>query len=279
MDVREYIESGIIEAYAMGMLVGADAREVERMADEHPEVRTAIRDAQSSLNSLTQAYAVNPKPEWKDDILNAAFTSKGGEPVSDNSGDSKVRKLESSEESQKSNGFNWAIAASIALLISLGINVFQYLSLNDFKSELAATNMRLAELEESQQVMVANYREANQQLAVLTDPSTANFIMKGVQGRDPEFRADVFWNAQTEMVYLNVRNLPTAPTGKQYQLWALKDGKPIDMGVFDGIDPERALQEMGRVPGAQAFAVTLEPEGGSVNPTLEEMYVYGTLNS
>ena len=27
--------------------------------------------------------------------------------------------------------------------------------------------------------------------------------------------------------------LPAPPSGKQYQLWALKDGNPIDMGVFD----------------------------------------------
>ena len=66
------------------------------------------------------------------------------------------------------------------------------------------------------------------------------------------------------------------PADKQYQLWALKDGQPIDMGVFDPVTPEDGLLEMGRVPGADAFAVTLEPRGGSANPTLEEMYVYGT---
>ena len=51
MDVREYIESGIVEAYATGMLVDADAREVEQMAEKHPEVRDAILEAQSTLNA------------------------------------------------------------------------------------------------------------------------------------------------------------------------------------------------------------------------------------
>ena len=78
MDVREYIESGIVEAYATGMLVDADAREVEQMAEKHPEVRDAILEAQSTLNALSRAYAVQPNPEWKDDILSAAFAAREG---------------------------------------------------------------------------------------------------------------------------------------------------------------------------------------------------------
>ncbi|MGB0176485.1 MAG: anti-sigma factor [Owenweeksia sp.] len=275
MDVKEYIESGIIEAYATGMLVDTDAKEVEQMGSKYPEVQAAILQAQSTLASLTKAYAVQPKPEWKDDILNAAFAAKGDSTA--NIKDPVVRSLKDESSSRKSSTSVWAIAASIALIVSLGINAFQYATLNDFRAELTATNLRLAELEESNQVLVANYKEANQNLAVLTDPGTASFVMKGVEGRNPEFRADVFWNSTTEMVYLNVKNLPHAPNGKQYQLWALLDGKPIDMGVFDGVDPEKTLKAMGSVPGAQAFAVTLEPKGGSVNPTLEEMYVYGAL--
>ncbi len=278
MDVKEYIESGIIEAYATGMLIDADAREVELMGEKHPEVKAAILKAQSALDSLTKAYSVQPKPEWKDDILNAAFASSEKNNSTDTP-DSVVRSLEPEVSEKKKSSSSLAIAASIALLISLGINIFQYLTLNDFRAELTATNIRLAEMEQNHQVMVANYKEANREIAVLTDPSTASFIMKGVEGRNLEFRADVFWNSKTEMVYLNVKNLPQAPVGKQYQLWALKDGKPIDMGVFNGINPESALQKMGSVPGAQAFAVTLEPEGGSVNPTLEEMYVYGAATS
>ncbi len=100
--------------------------------------------------------------------------------------------------------------------------------------------------------------------------------MKGVEGRDPNYRANIYWNSTTEIVYLDVKSLPDAPNGKQYQLWALKDGKPIDMGVFNAVDTEKALLEMGSVPGADAFAVTLEKAGGVPSPTLEEMYVYGT---
>lgn len=273
MNAQEYIESGIIEAYVLGMLSEPEKMEVEEMAEKFPEVNAALNEARNTMGSFAKAYSVQPKPEWKEDILKAALDARpSGKDVT-------VRDISDTYEKgeRSSSGSSWAIAASIALLVSLGINVFQYLSLNGFKQELRATNIRLSELEQNHQTMVTNYKEVSGNLAVLTDPNTASFIMTGVQGRDASLRADVYWNPASEMVYLNVKNLPQAPVGKQYQLWALKDGKPIDMGVFDGRDPEKALKEMGKVPGAQAFAVTLEPSGGSVNPTMEEMYVYGTL--
>ena len=159
--------------------------------------------------------------------------------------------------------------------MSLGINFKMYTNLQDLKSELYDTEMRVAELESENQVMVANFKDVEQNLAVLRDPNTATFVMKGIEGRDPNYRANIYWNSTTETVYLDIKSLPEAPSGKQYQLWALKDGAPIDMGVFNALDTKEKLLEMGSVPGADAFAVTLENAGGVASPTLEEMYVYG----
>lgn len=37
------------------------------------------------------------------------------------------------------------------------------------------------------------------------------------------------------------------------------------------------MEEMKAVKNAQAFAITLENEGGSPTPTMEEMFVMGTI--
>ena len=68
--------------------------------------------------------------------------------------------------------------------------------------------------------------------------------------------------------------MPVATTGKQYQLWALVDGAPVDAGVFE-IDAGTPMIKMKNIPRAQAFAVTLEPSGGSLKPTMDQMYVLG----
>ena len=38
---------------------------------------------------------------------------------------------------------------------------------------------------------------------------------------------------QSKDVYLLVNHLPKPVPDKQYQLWAIVDGKPVDAGIFD----------------------------------------------
>ncbi|MDZ7848722.1 MAG: hypothetical protein U5L96_19420 [Owenweeksia sp.] len=84
------------------------------------------------------------------------------------------------EYTQKSAsaGTNWlAIAATVVLLLSLGINVLQYRNMQNVENEAAEYGeMRLASLELENESMVANYREMEENLAMLRDPATATFL-------------------------------------------------------------------------------------------------------
>lgn len=280
MNTKEYIESGIIETYVLGMLPNNEAAEVEQMGVKHPEVQKAIDEMRSTLEGYATAHSVAPKPEWKDEILAAAFAANDSEEEQPKAAAAELRqepvvRTIASAENKKSRFSPFAIAASVALLLSLGYNALQYQSLQEKEEEITKTQLRVAELESDKEVMVANFKNAQNNLEVLRDAGTATFIMKAIEGRDPEYRADVHWNSTSEIVYLDVKSLPAAPEGMQYQLWALKDGKPIDMGVFNADDTKDNLMPMGKVPGADAFAVTLEKAGGVPSPTMEQMYVYG----
>lgn len=273
MTPREYIASGLLEAYALGLLPPEEQREVEAMARQHPEVAEALKEQQAVTEHLARASAVEPPAGWKQDILAAAT----GQSEPANAAKRTPPGTRPVPETSASNFPRWlAVAATLVLLFSLGINLVQYRQVQELKEILLHTELRLASLEMEHQSITARYEELEQNLAVLRHPATAIFVMKGVENRDPHFRADVFWNAESEKVFLDVINLPEPPPGKEYQLWALRDGQPVDMGVFDAtICRKEGLAEIGVVPGADAFAVTLEPAGGSAQPTLEEMYVYG----
>lgn len=262
------------------MLPNNEAAEVEQMGVKHPEVQKAIDEMRSTLEGYATAHSVAPKPEWKDEILAAAFAANDSEEEQPKAAAAELRqepvvRTIASAENKKSRFSPFAIAASVALLLSLGYNALQYQSLQEKEEEITKTQLRVAELESDKEVMVANFKNAQNNLEVLRDAGTATFIMKAIEGRDPEYRADVHWNSTSEIVYLDVKSLPAAPEGMQYQLWALKDGKPIDMGVFNADDTKDNLMPMGKVPGADAFAVTLEKAGGVPSPTMEQMYVYG----
>ena len=274
MDIKEYISSGIIESYALGMLSQNEAAEVETMANRHPEIREAILQAQETLEQYASAHSVAPKSEWKDEILSAAFAAEKNVKSTHTSHEPTVKPLPIQQEAKRGLPY-LAIAASVALLISLGFNAMQYQSLQQKEKEIIKAQLRVAELESENEVMVANFKNVQENLNVLRDAGNATFVMKAIEGRDPSYRADVHWDPKSTVAYLDVKSLPQAPSGMQYQLWALKDGKPIDMGVFNADDTQKTLMDMGKIPGADAFAVTLEKAGGAPSPTMEQMYVYG----
>jgi len=68
--------------------------------------------------------------------------------------------------------------------------------------------------------------------------------------------------------YLLVASVPPPPAGRVYELWTISGGQPRPAGVFTVDASGRATHAVAatRAP-VQAFAVTVEPEGGVPAPT------------
>jgi anti-sigma-K factor RskA len=66
---------------------------------------------------------------------------------------------------------------------------------------------------------------------------------------------------------LLVRNLPAAPAGKTYEAWVIEGGKPKPAGTFAGGGVQMAFALTRPVPSGATVAVTIEPAGGSEQPT------------
>jgi len=104
-------------------------------------------------------------------------------------------------------------------------------------------------------------------LAAVLAPNvgTANLA---ATGKPPTAR--LFWNSAHRRVVLAVFDLPPAPAGRTYQLWAIATGKaPVSLGVFNP-GPTGRLTTAMSVPADfifQVTAVTEEPAGGSPQPT------------
>ena len=98
--------------------------------------------------------------------------------------------------------------------------------------------------------------------------------MGGLEASPASF-ATVYWDTASHDVWLLANNLPMPASDKQYQLWAIFDGKPVDLGVFD-IKKEKLLIRAKNAQGAEAFAITLEKKGGNPTPA-GDMYVMGKL--
>jgi anti-sigma-K factor RskA len=61
--------------------------------------------------------------------------------------------------------------------------------------------------------------------------------------------------------------LPAPPEDDVYQLWLLGEAEPVSAGVFGSSDDVIVFESELTIEGFEGAAVTIEPKGGSVQPT------------
>ena len=279
MDIEAYISSGILDLFAAGALTAAERKEVEQMAQQYPEVQAELNQINASLNQYGALHAVTPPAHLKAKVLEAISAHALPHIVAntDDNLNAKVIPFRKADQQAASTAFKWLVAASVTLLlISNGVSLYFY---NNWKK--TEKRLQLAEISQNQYAQnieqVQQRLNQNQQaLALLSDPATQRIVLEGV-AKSPASKVMVYWHRETKGVYLSVESLPVPPANQQYQLWALLDGKPIDAGMLNPGEETYAVQPMKNIAQAQAFAITLEPKGGSSSPTLDQMYVMGTI--
>lgn len=263
MDVQEYISSGILESYVLGSCSPEESRNVEQMMSEHSEIRDEIRTIQETLELAAMQHAIAPPVGLRARIWESL--EEEAAPVVPMHRDSEEQSYD------RSAGRTWlAYAASFALIFSAGSVAFF------FYSENKKTRQQLATIEQNNREMQQKVGRIQSDMKVLTHSATKKVTLEGVE-TSKDSKAVVFWNQNMKKVMLTGVKLPEAPSDKQYQLWALVDGVPVDAGIFDYNDAASGMVEMKAIDKSQAFAITLEPKGGSPSPHLEALCVIGNV--
>ena len=258
MDIKKYISSGILELYVLDELPPTERREVAHNLAEYPTIKKEILAIENALYLYSLQRAVPPPPSLEASILEKIdnLPPDGGTPP-------------------PPTGTRWLTPALSALLIgALAWGGWMFFQNNEQEQELTELNEKLEVQEQECATIESDNKILEEQMRFIRTASNKVIRMKGTD-KAPQALATVYWNPDAQKTYLDVNSMPTPPNDKQYQLWAIVDGTPVDMGVFEIDLNASTLQEVPFVEGAQAFAVTLEPKGGSVAPTLTEMYVIG----
>lgn len=267
MNLKDYIESGIIESYVMGLASESERAEFEQLCTQHPELVAARRKFEESIESHAFEQALPTPPEVKGKIFEAIGNSGSRSTTSLNP--PKIDTMENSKTPVRSLGLlRFVAAASVILLI--GMFVLYYQTKQQY-TVLAKENDGLKIDRDTAKNRLD--RIVQEQKQVVADPNTTVVNMVGTKAA-PKSSANIYWDSTSTNVYLVVKNMPKLPNDQQYQLWALIDGKPSDLGVFDATD-SRVILKMKNTKKAQAFAITIEKHGGSPSPTLEKMQSLG----
>jgi hypothetical protein len=163
----------------------------------------------------------------------------------------------------------WALAAAMGLMLFLDVDMQRKkaqrftLELEAVRNDLEEKGRTLAETEATLRLVQARQTQLARLAGLPPSPAAVG---------------KVFWNPQDNAGILIVFDLPPLPQGKIYQLWAIQGSAPVDAGIFSP-DPQgtsslkvKPLPDPGK--SVQLFAITIEPAGGSPQPT-GEMYLRG----
>lgn len=286
MDIQAYIATGILELYVSGALTDQEMREVEHMAQLYPEVKQELDEIESSFFSLANELHSGPRESLRDELLKNVKLNSIGQKIKPK----QVTEISNSIESEDiketnviqlpkapAKSYRYAFAASLALLIAslagLGITWNNW---NQTKAELTNMKVRLEESTTQYASLNTTFQENQKVMESLRSPMVMKLKLAG-QAISPQSEAMVHWDKASKKVMVDPMNLPATDDLHDYQLWAIVDGKPVDLGVFSPGNNDMNMYEMKSVETPQAFAITLERKGGSVNPTMEQMYVMGKI--
>jgi anti-sigma-K factor RskA len=272
VDLSCIIQSGDLELYVMGMLPPEEAGKVEVLAQLFPEIQQEIDAIAATFEAGAKQMAVTPSLSLKEKLM-AALPAKNETSVE--AVPAKIVEMKP-EELKKTALGKLAVAASWILLVLFGwLSVYFFNQNNQLKSSVVTLQQNTAGYEEQMSTLNKKLNAYETYRRLKNDASITAVALTSMQ-EGVKQQAEIFWNKTTGEVFIDPSLLPKAPAGKQYQLWFILDGKPIDAGMITLTDDD-FIHKMKECKAAQAFAITLEKEGG--NPTPQgQMMVLGKVS-
>jgi hypothetical protein len=272
VNLQDYIESGILEAYILGSLTHDEELLVEANIAKFPELGDELLALEKAMEQYSANLASNPPAGLEDKIWNSIQT------ITDNSEGRPVRtpKIVNFKPGPPKT-IQWKYAAVwVALIGSMVVNMLLYKEGDKLRDDKLALHEQMDQLQSEkgkQAVMIGYFQKEKTMMA---DTAMQTIVMHTTQKGHPMV-ATLYWSKDKGEAYITADALPPPPKGMQYQLWALQGGKPVDMGVLPiGLSNTPVMQKVGRpITRSDAFAISLEKEGGSPTPTMENIYVLG----
>ncbi|MRH99997.1 anti-sigma factor [Kriegella sp. EG-1] len=265
MDIKQYIDSGILELYVAGKLSDAENLEVYKLSVENPEILSEIISIENAILELTKT--ASPKTTYNFSPIKAKISI---------SEDKKVIDI-------NNKGSNWSQYLGWAATVLFAIGLFWMYNQNEsLKSELEVVIQENEKLEQQISESNTSLEKSKELLATLRDKNIS-VIPLGGQAVSPTSFAKAYWNTEQQKLYIDAQGLPEPPNGFVYQVWSLKLDPltPTSIGLlndFNGDENKVFTLNNPNANGSEAFGITLEPDGGSKAPNLEQLYTLGVVS-
>ncbi|SNS66670.1 Anti-sigma-K factor RskA [Belliella buryatensis] len=270
MDIQAYISSGKLELFVLGELSVREQEEVMKLAEQYPEIRKELDQIEEAMFAFDNLSGKAPSTSLKAQVMDTwekEVKPAASDQAIPSKGEGKVVPLQPWKA--------YAAAASIVAVVASVFAIYYATRYYDVDQRLMAMVQERAVLAEELDNYKVNYEQTDAQLETLL---TGNFERVPMKGDGFEMQkdaqVDVWWDKGAESVFISVNTLNELDENSDYQLWAIGDDGPVGIGLVNA-GQKFSLQQMQAVAAAGAFAITIEPKGGSESPTLEKLVVLG----
>lgn len=251
---EKYDLSGDAAAYALNALSEQERAEFEAKANESEAMRNEVSEMSGTAALLGLASPpVQPSADLKASLMAKIATTP--QLPREETADAAPARAEAATPAAtpataKANA-RWftrptrilAAAAVAAALFVGGTVVGQAIVRNDFDVAQATALTQLQTADDAQQASVE-----------LADGGVATLV----------------WSLEQRRSAVLVDDLKPLPEGKTYQLWYIGEKGPISAGTFEAAESGVSWRVLdGQMTGGDVVGVTVEPEGGSAQPTTD----------
>lgn len=258
----------LAEAFVLGALTQAETEAfAQRLAQGEQSAVQALAEARRLMLALPFALPQQmPPAELKQNILNTIAAEKKQAPMKTTpQPQASVRALPQRTFRQSMmRSFAWA---AVFLLFAVG---YGYINQQKRIAELLAENTGLKQ-QLAFHVQVQRTLQKSKRLMIVLNTTKAGETATATALVDQEQAEGFFFTDK----------LPALPANQDYQLWYIGNAGPVDAGIFQvdasGYSALTIRNLPQNVAEISAFAVTIEPKGGSASPTLDQMVLLGKI--
>ena len=275
--------------YVAGAMTSAEAQAFERELLQDAELRALVTSLQAAMTGLAAGAPLkHPPAGLKAEIMAKIAEREKVVPVS----------FTAVDEHPRSRWLLWALAACFAVLVVYQQNMGFQTQTADMEAQLAEArseqqrfqsltgvpSAKLADQDKLLRSMSATNRLLAMELTQIKESNRlANLriaLLNSLLADSPKAVAVSVWDNQKQTGVFHVENLKPLPAGKDYQLWVIDPQykTPVDAGVFQVDEKGNVRFEFKPrqpIAAANTFAVTEEPKGGRLTPTLDRMVLAG----
>jgi len=247
--------------YALGSLSEADRRTLEaHLAEGCPTCEAALQDFGAATVLLTASLPpATPSAALKGRVMAAIRAESSAAPAAGAAAD-RGRVIEMPRRAAPTFSWGWAaVAAALAIATAVSWN-----AASRMRHDLDASRQEMAKLEQQ-------LEEEQRWAKVLNAPQAKVVVLAATPQGTPDLKARATYDPDTKSAVLVFENF-RAPSGKDYELWAIRGATPAPaaLGLIKADENGHAvmrLENVGEPATLGAFAVSLEPQGGAPTPT------------